>query len=133
MSVNDLLSKSLKKDNIRQATILASAARTASNSSSDFTNKHTIGAHLILDITVAPGIETLTIAVEGKDPTSGKYYSVLTSAALTATGTTILKVYPGITATANLAVSDILPSTFRVTATHSAASSWTYSIGVVYS
>ena len=67
--------------------------------------------------------------IEGKDLISGKYYTVLASAAITGTGTTVLKVYPGITASANASASDILPRTWRVTATHANTDSITYSVG----
>jgi hypothetical protein len=57
---------------------------------------------------------TLTVTIEGKDATSGQYYTVLASAALNATGLTVLKVYPGLTASANVAVNDVLPPNWRV-------------------
>lgn len=130
MALNDSKSK-FYRDNINKSlTILSSAARTATTTSSDIENKHNIGAHIVVDVTVVPGIETVTFAVQGLDETSGKYYTLLTSAALVATGTVVLKVYPGITTASNTAVSDILPLKFRVVATHSASGSFTYSVGV---
>lgn len=58
---------------------------------------------------------TLTVTLQGKSPESGQYFTVLASAALTATGLTVLKAYPGLTAAANAAVNDILPTSWRVT------------------
>lgn len=57
---------------------------------------------------------TLTVTLQGKSPVSDQYHTVLASAALNATGLTILRVYPGLTAAANLVASDILPTTWRV-------------------
>ncbi len=57
---------------------------------------------------------TLTVTLQGKSPVSDQYHTVLASAALNATGLTILRVYPGLTAAANLVATDILPTTWRV-------------------
>jgi hypothetical protein len=69
--------------------------------------------------------------VDGYDPVSGKYYNLITSAALTDSGapyTRVLRVGQGLTASANLTVLDVLPSTIRVTMTHGDADSITYSV-----
>ena len=86
--------------------------------------------HLIIDITVVPGIDTVTVSIQGRDPTSGKLYTILASTALVATGTTILKVGPGLPVTANLSANDVLPHDLVILFTHSAASSFTYSAGL---
>lgn len=57
---------------------------------------------------------SFTATIQAKDPISGNYYNIGSSAAITATGLSILKVYPGITSTANVAFSDLLPLTWRV-------------------
>ena len=53
------------------------------------------------------------VTIQGKDP-SGNYYTVLASASLTATGETVLTVYPGTTAAANSVANDVLPRQWRV-------------------
>ncbi len=111
-----------------EETILASAARTSSVSSSDFTNFNAKGIKVVIDVTADPAAASVTFDIEGKDPISGNYYSLLTSAAVTAVGTTVLTVFPGIAETANLKASDILPRTYRVTATHADGDSITYSV-----
>jgi len=110
-------------------TVFASAARTASVNSADLKNRSARGLHLIIDMTVEPGADTVTFTIEGKDPLSGKYYTILVSAALTAVATTVLKVYPGLTVAANLVASDVLPADWRVRATHSGVTTTTYSVG----
>lgn len=73
------------------------------------------GLLCFIDITAISGTTpSLTVTVQGKDPVSGKYYTLLASAALNATGTTVLRIYPGLTAAANLTASDILPTDFRI-------------------
>ena len=73
------------------------------------------GAHVVVDITAITGTgPTLTVFIEGKDAISGKYYTILQSAALNATGTTVLKVYPAFTAAANTVANDSLPYQWRV-------------------
>lgn len=113
-----------------EGTLLASAARTATTNSTDQVNYNWRGVHVIIDITAGSGL-TITPSITGKDPISGTYYTLLAGTALTGTGITILKVYPGITAAANASASDILPRTWRFTMTAGDATSATYSVAYV--
>ncbi len=110
-------------------TVLASAARTASVNSADLTNYNARGLHLVIDVTAVTATPSITVTIQGKDALSGQYYTVLASAAITAVGTTVLRVYPGLTAAANAVANDILPRTWRVSVTNADADSITYSIG----
>lgn len=97
------------------AAITALAAASAGANGSDLTNTGARGVHLIIDITALAGTTpTLTVTIQGKDAVSGKYYDILASSALNATGTTVLRVYPGLTAAANLTANDVLPRDWRV-------------------
>ncbi len=58
----------------------------------------------------------LTITIRGYDPVSGTSYNILASAALAAPGFTVLSVYPGIAAAANVAANDNLPDTWDINA-----------------
>jgi hypothetical protein len=71
------------------------------------------GGHFVINVTTATS-GTYTPHIQGKDPISGTYYDVLVGPAISTTGTTILKIYPGINAIANGASSDILPSVWRI-------------------
>lgn len=113
-------------------TPLALAARTATNSTVDQVNMGWRGAVVLVNVTVAPGGDTITVSIQGKDPASANYYTILTGAAETTTGLKVYKVYPGVTAAANAAASDIIPQTWRVTITHSAGTSFTYSVSYYY-
>jgi hypothetical protein len=48
---------------------------------------------------------------------NGTAYTILTSAALSAAAVTILTVYPGLTAVANVTATDVLPSQWKITIT----------------
>lgn len=112
-----------------QTTILPSAARTATTASAEQGNTGYRGGHIIIDVTAVSGSPSLTFTVQGYDATSGKTYTILASAAITSTGTTVLKVYPGLTAAANAAANDVLPDNWRVNVTHGTSDSVTYSVG----
>jgi hypothetical protein len=112
------------------AEIMASASRTATTSSSDIKNSGHIGGHIIIDVTVLTAGASIVPTIQGKDSVSGKYYTLLTGVAITATGTTVYRIYPGIVAVTNLAISDILPSEFRVVMTAADTKAVTYSIGI---
>lgn len=118
-------------DTYREITAFASEARTATGNSGDLINSgNKRGAHVVIDVTASAATPSVVFKVQGKDQLSGKYYDLITSAAITGTGTTVLKVYPGLTPIADTVVSDCIPKRFRVLATHADADSITYSVGV---
>lgn len=110
-------------------TVLPSAERTATAKSNTFENLHCRGIKVVVDITSVTDTPSLTVKLEGKDHVSEEYYTLLESAALTATGTTVLTVYPGITAASNVSASDVLPRFWRVSVDAADADGATYSIG----
>lgn len=112
-------------------TVLASAVRAATNNSGPQGNRFCRGGVFVIDMTAVPGVATVTFAVEGFDAISGKYFPIITSAAIVAISTVVLRVYPGLVAAANLTVNDVLPAGWRVTATHSAGTNFTYSVAAM--
>lgn len=96
------------------STPLPSATYTVTTvNSGDQVNSSYRGLHIIVSVATATS-GTYTPHIQGKDPVSGVYYDILVGSAISATGTTVLKVYPGIAVLANGAASDILPQTWRV-------------------
>lgn len=73
------------------------------------------GLLLVIDVTTATAM-TLTVTVQGFDVASGKFYTILQSAALAAVATTVLTVYPGAPVTANVSVNSPLPRNWRIQA-----------------
>lgn len=118
----------------RHETLLASSTKTASFNGDDVANLGYRGGHIVIDVTAASGTSpTLVVTVQGKDPTSGKYYTILASASITGTGTTVLRIFDGATVAANTAANDVLPPVWRVISTIGGTSpSFTYSIGATY-
>lgn len=110
---------------------LAPLARTATTTGADLKNLSYRGCHVIIDVTAgATGVDTITPKIQGKDAVSGKYYDLLVGTAISAVGTTVLKIYPALTAAANVASNDMLPVDFRVVVSHATAASVTYSVAV---
>jgi hypothetical protein len=85
----------------------------------------------VVDITAIGGGATLTVTIEGKDPVSGKYFTLLASSALNATGTTTLTVFPGAPVSANASANATLPRTYRVKYALAVANSVTATFGTI--
>jgi hypothetical protein len=110
-------------------TALASAARTAQTDSADLNNPDARGVVVVLDVTAITATPILTLLIQGKDPASGKYYTLLTGAAVSTVSTSTYVVYPGVTETASVDVASPLPATWRVRVQVADADSATYSVG----
>ena len=111
--------------------LLESAARTAAVNVDDQANLAAVGLILVIDCTAVTATPGVTFTIQGKDPASGKYYTILASAAITGAGTTVLRVHPELTAAANTIAKDILPRTWRVAVTVADTDSATYSLGAI--
>lgn len=112
-------------------TLLGSAIRTTSVavSSGDRDNSVWRGVVVMVNIsTYTTG--TFTPVIQGKDPVSGNYYTILTGTARsTSTGSPfIMRVFPGLTAGSDIA-NDVLPKTWRLTVTGSSTPVAAYSVG----
>lgn len=102
-------------NNIETGALITHSAAAAGTTGGDQDGARHKGILLYVHVSAITGTSpTLTVTLQGKSPESGQYYTLLASAAISATGLTVLKVYPGLTAAANLAANDILPPTFRV-------------------
>lgn len=116
----------------REITVFSSAARTATENSADLSNPYARGAVLVIDVTAVTATPSVVFTVKGKSALGSDYYTILASAAITATGQTVLRIYPGLTASANVTASDVLPATWRVEAVHADSDSITYSVSCNY-
>lgn len=92
------------------------------------------GGVFILDITAASGTSpTLDVKLQYRDDVSGKYVDVpgASFAQKTGTGTSQLSVYPGLTASTNVAVTQVLSKTLRAVQTVGGTTpNFTYSLSV---
>jgi hypothetical protein len=114
--------------NNTDVTLLASASRTTTQTSADITCYNLRGINVILDMTVV-GTGSVTVSIDGKDPASGKYYNLLTGAAIGTNSTNVYKIGEALTAVANAVVNDRLPRTIRIVVTANNANPATYSVG----
>ena len=73
--------------------------------------------------------EMVTLTIDGYDRTSGKYYNLLTGAAVTANSTNVYKVGADLTAAANATANDYVPRYFRIVVTANNANAAVYSVG----
>lgn len=117
--------------NVARTAFAPGVVRTADGRWDPGGNAEHKGLHVIIDVTVnAGGLAAVTFKIVGIDPASGKDYTILSSAALSAVATTVLRVYPGLTAAANLTANDFLPYQWALVADHADANPITYSVGV---
>lgn len=95
------------------------------------TNLRYRGGHFVIKVTTIPGASTATPTIQAQDPASGDWYDLLVGTAIASTGTTVLKVLPGISPLAGGAANDGLPPAYRIKLDHSnAGAAYTYSVGV---
>jgi hypothetical protein len=95
------------------ATLTAAGLGTVTGT--DLDTHQSKGCLVLINVSAISGTSpTLTVTLKGVDTISGTAYTIIASTALNATGLTVLRVYPGLTASANLVVSDIMPVRSRV-------------------
>ncbi len=116
--------------NTPQWTLYASVARTATPTAAEFNASGYHGLHLVIDVTAVTATPSVVPTVDFYDELSGKWCNLLTGSAITATGTTVLKIYPGITAAANAAASDVVHGRLRLAMAHGDSDSATYTAAV---
>ena len=98
-------------------------------------NPEVSGLIVYLNVTAAPGIETLQLILEEQDPASLTWSVVGATLVTTTAGMVKLKVKQSIlsiaASTAGIQLQDTLPYAWRIRIVHSAAGNWTYSLGIV--
>lgn len=114
----------------REVVAFPSAARVATPAPFTVATVYAVGCHVVVDVSAIVTAPSITVTLEQQDVASSKWYPLLTSAAITAVGTTVLKVYPALPATANVSANDVLTETMRVSVTHANGNSITYSVSV---
>jgi hypothetical protein len=103
--------------------LLKSQARTATINSDGVR-----GAHIIISVSASADTPSVVPKIQGKNQLTGAWYDILTGAAITGTGVTVLKVFPGAPVTTNVSTNDFLPEKWRVRMEHSDTDSITYSV-----
>jgi len=104
-----------RQRNNNDLSLVTLAASAVGGNSADQINYNGRGLQLVIDVTAISGTTPVfTVTVQGKDVASGKYYTLLVSAALSTVSTNLLTVYPGAASTANVSTPQVLPRTFRI-------------------
>jgi hypothetical protein len=114
--------------------LLPSVSRGVGSSTTDTIKNHNNpGVRLYIDVVSVGGAGTVTVKIQNQDPASKNWLDLAgaVTTALAAIGTSILEVYPGITAAANVRLSDHLGLTWRVVGTV-AGNAVQYSVGAEY-
>jgi hypothetical protein len=111
-----------------QGVDLASAARTTTQTLPDLNTGGCQFLNVVLDVTTA-GTGSVTLTINGKDPASGKYYLILSGAAVTTITTNRYKVGPTIAAVTNVSAQDYLPEVIQLVLTANNANAMTYTLG----
>lgn len=109
--------------------IFASAARTATESATIICNRSS--GLFFINVTAASATPSVVFTIAGLDPVGSTAYTILTSAAITGAGLTVLRVSPHLTAAANTIAKDLLPNALKITATHADTDSITYSMSYI--
>lgn len=109
--------------------LLPSASRTTTQTSVDLQNRGGLSSlNVVLDMTVV-GTGSVTLTINGKDAASGKYYLLLSGAAVITNSTNRYRVGKVLAASANAIAQDYLPDTFQIVVTANNANAATYSVG----
>jgi hypothetical protein len=74
------------------------------------------GKSVLLLVNLSAGAGSLVVQVNG-DSAEGYSWGILTSSSLSGTGTTVLRISPDLSASANVTAKDIVPPTVQVVAT----------------
>lgn len=97
-------------------------------------NPEVSGIIAYLNVTAVPGVDTVQLVLEEQDPASGVWSQVAATLATAVTGMVRLKIKQAIAAiaasTTQVQVQDTLPPIWRLRVVHSAASNFTYSLGI---
>lgn len=117
-----------QRNNMNLGALITASGATSTQTSPDQTNHNGKGVVVVLDMTTV-GTGNVTLTIQGKDTASGKYYTLLAGAAVTTNVTNTYTVYPGITATANVSASNIVPRVWRIQVTANNANATTYTAG----
>ena len=85
----------------------------------------------VIHCTAVTSSPSVVFTISGVDAVGEAIWTILASAAITGTGTTVLRVHPSLTASANTIAKDFLPQAIKIAPVHGNADSITYSMGFI--
>jgi hypothetical protein len=111
-------------------TVLPAIAQTAATVNSPTQQNFNFrGGHFVVYVSAYTS-GTYTPHIQGYDAISGQWYDILVGTGISAIGENVVKIYPGISGTTNVAANDILPSVWRVQLIGTSTPAMTISVGV---
>lgn len=101
---------------IHHGTLITHTAASAGVSGPLMDTHQGVGLLIYINVTAISGTSpTMTVTLKGSiDSSATATYTILASAAISATGLTVLRVYPGLTAAANATANDVIPGTCQI-------------------
>lgn len=114
----------------RIVSVLPSAARTVDQTSAALYSRGAAGLIATMVVTADPASASVTLSIQAYDVPSATWVNLLTSAAITGTGTTRLTVSPQVATVANVSLNGVIPDTVRIFVDASNTDSFTYSVGL---
>lgn len=111
--------------------IMPSAARTVTTNSATYTAINgdrfmASGIQLFINVTALAGAPSVTPFLQGFEGVT--FYDLLQADAITATGMTVLRLFPGAAQNPKITANDHLPDIWRVAMSHANANSITYTV-----
>jgi hypothetical protein len=113
--------------NAMSDTAIIVGTKTATTTSVDINKTGYYTAAILLNVTAVPTVTTLTLSVRGKDA-HGNYYVLCTGTASATTGYVTLTVGSTTLNVTNVSCNAVLPDTWDIVVTHSAAGTFTYGV-----
>jgi hypothetical protein len=113
--------------------LLPSQARTVStNSAEASTPPNTPGATFFVDASTIASTETIQLVIQGKDPASGDFFTLVSFTAISSAADWVYTVYPGAVETIANSTHEVqglaLPELWRARVVHSSTGSHVYSV-----
>ena len=118
-------------------TLLASGARSSSTTTEKLENKYYKGVYICLNVSAAPGGDTVAIYVRGYDQISGSVFNLLQGSNISTTGLNTYLIHPGVGldedgSSLKKVVPWPLTRNWDVQVYHSGSGSFTYSLSGCY-
>jgi hypothetical protein len=110
----------------QSGTPITAVAATTTQTSSTIQNADGRRLHVVLNVTSA-GTGSVTVTINGVS-NSGVVYPLLVGTAVTANGTTVYRVGPALTPSANAVANDMIPHLFQIVVTANNANAMTYTV-----
>lgn len=101
--------------NVNLGAVVSLASASASGTSATLTNAQGRGVTVFIDVTSIGGTTPSFVpSVNGYDSVTGQSYTLLAGPSVTATGTHVMQVYPGLASSAGAAANAVLPQNWQV-------------------